>query len=337
MVGFFEKLVANVDSKKITEGLNDIAKVADEYLGKSEKIASGVCEDVANKLKDGYETLTSEENQKELESFVDKAEEGIKKTAEIACNATEGAITGVVGGVERLVEDSAEVVECLSKGEVIGAVGVVAKRGERIVKGALTATATAASLAGNGIQSLVSDKPFATEENVKRLTDLLSLGIIIGVGTYIIDPNMPEGTECGLVTDDDIPGVKNGVFVGDRDDLQGLIKLGEDSHTVHIPSDEITRSMNVRDEFLEMHGFETCPTNFQVHHIFPLSEGGADSVENMVLIDNENHATITAAHDDFYHWGHHQPNETIDDEMELSGIDHRVAGIHGIHGVRGLK
>lgn len=34
----------------------------------------------------------------------------------------------------------------------------------------------------------------------------------------------------------------------------------------------------------------------------PLSEGGADAPENMVLIDPEDHAEVTAAHARLYDW-----------------------------------
>lgn len=39
-----------------------------------------------------------------------------------------------------------------------------------------------------------------------------------------------------------------------------------------------------------------------VHHIQPLCEGGADDPSNMVLIDPDNHAKITSAHQEYYGW-----------------------------------
>ena len=39
-----------------------------------------------------------------------------------------------------------------------------------------------------------------------------------------------------------------------------------------------------------------------MHHVKPVSMGGMDVPENMVLIDPEDHQTITNAHAEYYGW-----------------------------------
>ena len=51
-----------------------------------------------------------------------------------------------------------------------------------------------------------------------------------------------------------------------------------------------------------MHGYENTPEGYDVHHIVPVSEGGPDSVDNMVLVSEEEHDRITAAHRAYYGW-----------------------------------
>ena len=97
----------------------------------------------------------------------------------------------------------------------------------------------------------------------------------------------------------DLEAIENGMFVGDTDDLNALIAAGEQPDTEHIPSDEIP---TVREAFLKMHGYENTPEGYDVHHILPVSEGGPDSLDNMVLVSEEDHDRITAAHRAYYGW-----------------------------------
>ena len=54
-------------------------------------------------------------------------------------------------------------------------------------------------------------------------------------------------------------------------------------------------------KLLRAEGFEPtiCWTN---PNIQPISEGGADSVENMILVSEAEHDEITAAHREYYGW-----------------------------------
>ena len=103
-----------------------------------------------------------------------------------------------------------------------------------------------------------------------------------------------------MIDIDDIPYIDNGVYTGDDDyDLQQLISLGELDNTTHYS--DIDRNMTAVNDFLNMHGISEHD-GYEVHHIVPLSQGGADSPENMVLIPSDLHRQITAAHDAFYGW-----------------------------------
>lgn len=114
---------------------------------------------------------------------------------------------------------------------------------------------------------------------------------------YISDAQL--AANCGLPES----AIDNGVFVGTDQDLQNLIVAGEFEETQHVNAEDIDRNMEARQVFLEMHGYDGVPEGYEVHHIVPLSEGGADSPQNMILVTEEDHEVITAAHRKFYSWG----------------------------------
>ena len=112
---------------------------------------------------------------------------------------------------------------------------------------------------------------------------------------------------CGLdfldiFPDEELSGVDDGIFAGDEEELNELSEAGMLEDTEHIPSEEIERSLAMREEFLALNALDEVPEGYQVHHIIPLSEGCEDTPENMVLLTEEEHAAITAAHRDFYDW-----------------------------------
>lgn len=86
------------------------------------------------------------------------------------------------------------------------------------------------------------------------------------------------------------------------DDLDSLIHAGEIENGandgIHI---EVIRDPAMKELFLSEHGLTQMP-GYEVHHIIPLSEGGADSPENMVLIRSDLHHEITKAHSEYYGW-----------------------------------
>ena len=98
-----------------------------------------------------------------------------------------------------------------------------------------------------------------------------------------------------------LAGVQDGMLLDDSPaNLHELAVRGELGHTEHLS--DVVRSDAARTEFLELHGMEEAPPGWEVHHIIPLSEGGADSVDNMVLLRADDHAWITRMHEHFYGW-----------------------------------
>lgn len=167
-------------------------------------------------------------------------------------------------------------------------------------------------------------RPFLTKENAKRIAGVISLGGIVAGGIAVsdaLDGDVAADTDVAtdmLAVLDDSDGidtgpvtyahgglsltVNNGVFDGDASDLETLTTMGQVEGTEHMDAEDTVRDTGVRDRFLRSHGFESVPEGYEVHHIVPLCEGGADSPENMILIREEEHAVITAAHARYYGW-----------------------------------
>ena len=73
--------------------------------------------------------------------------------------------------------------------------------------------------------------------------------------------------------------------------------------------------------FLEAHGLDHVPPGYEIHHIIPLSEGGADDPSNMILLTAEDHAAITAQHAAYYHWqAHTNPDPALTGENPYDTI-----------------
>ena len=126
------------------------------------------------------------------------------------------------------------------------------------------------------------------------IDDLSKLGAI-AVGGYVAIDCLSDdiNSDISYYSED-------GKFVGDSDDLQSLTALGEVEDSEHINSDEIVRDISAHNEF-SMHGYDSV-LKVTVHHIVPLSEGGADSPDNMILVESDDHDKITAAHARYYNW-----------------------------------
>ena len=112
---------------------------------------------------------------------------------------------------------------------------------------------------------------------------------------------------AGLDSVDQLEGVENGMLVDNSpENLDQIIALGEldaDMPHSHIPSELEHRDMVMRSVFLDKYGYDRTPEGYEVHHIIPLSEGGADTPDNMILLSEEDHQQVTAAHKDYYGWG----------------------------------
>ena len=92
--------------------------------------------------------------------------------------------------------------------------------------------------------------------------------------------------------------IDNGVFDGTEADLDQLISMGELDDTEHV---QVLRDPHMVSAFYLEHNLVPIP-GYEVHHIIPLCEGGADTTDNMVMIASDLHDRITAAHSSFYGW-----------------------------------
>lgn len=151
-------------------------------------------------------------------------------------------------------------------------------------------------------------------KNAQRAAFIASLGIGALAGASLLDgagdvdadaePGGAEGMPEGSFTYASLPegSVENGMFVGNASDLEALIDAGKDPTSEHVDAEDAVRDPGVRAEFLAQHGYDELPDGYEVHHIQPISEGGADSVENMILVSEAEHDEITAAHREYYGW-----------------------------------
>ena len=179
----------------------------------------------------------------------------------------------------------------------------------RIKSAGCLAGETAGTIAaGLGLAGDCIRKKEADEQKKKKmlcgLRNCAIAGAAVFLGMEIYDGFEHTAAADGLLPNLDaehFPGIENGVLVDDSPEhLQALTAEGELPHTEHIS--DVVRDPAVKAEFLQMHGFDEEPSGWEVHHIVPLSEGGADTPDNMVLLRAEDHARITWAHQQFYHW-----------------------------------
>ncbi|MDO5532005.1 HNH endonuclease signature motif containing protein [Sutterella sp.] len=262
-------------------------------------------------------------------SLARDAAESAVTGAGFAKDVAVGAGCGIVRNAARTLEDAAGVVENLARGEPGHAVKIVGRRIEGVASGLGHACGSAADLTGDLVKP---GRKFATDGNARKLASILPLGVMaFGAGTALANlpdltdladtsgiPHMPDADPEGVDTldladagddgllpvgmDDALVGIENGVFTGGEEELLRLIEAGEIEGTEHVDAELVTRSPAVQQAFLEAHGLSEVPDGCEVHHIVPLSEGGADAPANMVIIDAELHDRITAAHRIFYGW-----------------------------------
>lgn len=114
------------------------------------------------------------------------------------------------------------------------------------------------------------DRRFLTKKNAARVAAVATGAVTVAAGASAMD--------LDVVSDVDVDG------------------------TTHVASEDIVRDIGARDAFLSVHGFDGVPEGYEVHHVVPLSEGGADTPDNMILVSEADHAAITSAHAGFYGW-----------------------------------
>ena len=102
---------------------------------------------------------------------------------------------------------------------------------------------------------------------------------------------------------DEMSGVEAGCLV-DASLLSMIIeegkRKGEGNYRAAYLRDE--RKEETVQAFLAKYGYHGIPIGYEIHHIVPLSQGGADSIKNMIMLSIEDHAKVTEAHAAYFKW-----------------------------------
>lgn len=232
----------------------------------------------------------------------------------------------VVKGTAKSIQTAGLLANAIGKGDAVGAT--------RIVSNKIAGMAVTGCTVAKNVDDILdraekyndqTTEKFLNKDTEKKLIACASLGTAFVAGGCLassidadtVDTTIDSDSETedsdfndtnlDFNSDGDLICPAHGsnctaIFNPAEDDLSDLIGKGEIDHTEHLSSDEIHRSMSVRAAFLHEHGYDSVPNGYEVHHIQPLSEGGHDSIDNMVLIDEEDHDKITAAHRQYYGW-----------------------------------
>nr|WP_304151477.1 HNH endonuclease signature motif containing protein [Mitsuokella multacida] len=277
----------------------------------------------------------SEEGQEEVRQTVYQAGRIIGGAASLVWTIAKS----VTGCMARKACDYSEAGQQAKDGNYKAAGKKIAEMQVRRVKGAAKAAATAAGTVCNGVKAACTDDTKAAKKFRRGLRNCAVIGGTIlvaseavdaiesddGAGTSKVEASRSDGTSDIVgysdlspdnddlpdasgagdllpVTDiDDMPGVEDGMLLDDSpNNLAELAEAGEFRGTHHLS--EVMRSQDARLDFLAQHGLERIPTGWELHHVVPLSEGGADTPDNMVLLKAEDHDWITTQHRIFYGW-----------------------------------
>ncbi len=319
------------DGEKTTT--KDLADFVTDVFGSATTVVSGAANTVRD-LADNVKKLSEEDFSGVINSANDRVQNMVKGTKEVVesglalTNAVTESITrrksieggekatsedivsfakdvvvdsatGVVSGAVNTISDIAGGVSKLSEGDFGGAFNIANNRVQNMVKGTIGIVESGVALTSSAAESITTGETFITPENKAHLTNLCRTGIYAAIGSAMLIDDDPTGTTCPGNDACLLPGVENGVFVGDSEDLNSLIKAGEQEGTEHISS--VDRSDSARTDFLNSHGIVDTD-GWDVHHIVPVSEGGPDDSHNMVLISPEDHDQITKDQAEFYGW-----------------------------------
>ena len=148
--------------------------------------------------------------------------------------------------------------------------------------------------------NVLDDTDVLTEGYTGDTNSMLPIGVNPYIEAYAVAPD--GGLMPDISSTNDLDGVKNGMLEDNRQ-LDNIIAIGEVQGTHHVDSDHLTRSETTKSEFLHLNGYTSIPAGYEIHHIVPLSEGGADDVHNMILLRTDEHAAVTTAHRQYYGWG----------------------------------
>lgn len=257
----------------------------------------------------------SEEGQEEIRQTVYQAGRVIGGAASLVWTIAKS----VTGCMARKACDYYEAGQQAKDGNYKAAGKKIAEMQVRRAKGMAQAAATAAGTVCNGVRAACTDDSEAARKFRHGLRDCAVIGGTILVASEAVDAietsgdadlatdyeELPDASGAGdlLPTTDieDMPGVEDGMLLDNSpNNLADLAEAGEFHGTHHLS--EVMRSQEARLDFLAQHDLEHIPAGWEIHHVVPLSEGGADTPDNMVLLRAEDHDWITTQHRMFYGW-----------------------------------
>ena len=265
----------------------------------------------------------SEEGQEEIRQTVYQAGRVIGGAASLVWTIARS----VTGCMARKACDYYEAGQQAKDGNYKAAGKKLAEMQVRRAKGAAKAAATAAGTVCNGVKAACTEDTEAAKKFRHGLRNCAVIGGTILVASEAVDAIEVDGDggaitvdDSALPTDDDalpdaygttdllptiaiddMPGVEDGMLLDNSpNNLAELAEAGEFHGTHHLS--EVMRSQEARLDFLAQHDLERIPAGWEIHHVVPLSEGGADTPDNMVLLRAEDHDWITTQHRMFYGW-----------------------------------
>lgn len=265
----------------------------------------------------------SEEGQEEIRQTVYQAGRVIGGAASLVWTIAKS----VTGCMARKACDYYEAGQQAKDGNYKAAGKKIAEMQVRRAKGMAQAAATAAGTVCNGVKAACTEDTEAAKKFRHGLRNCAVIGGTILVASEAVDAIEVDGDggaitadDSALPTDDDalpdaygttdllptiaiddMPGVEDGMLLDNSpNNLAELAEAGEFHGTYHLS--EVMRSQEARLDFLAQHDLERIPAGWEIHHVVPLSEGGADTPDNMVLLRAEDHDWITTQHRMFYGW-----------------------------------
>lgn len=220
--------------------------------------------------------------------------------------AATGLLTAAkaLGAVGAAAETAAELSGDLLKGDISGAADCAFSRLGSAGRGVASALQGGTEILGEALSGKPAEELFSAK-NASAAASLLTLGAAVDIGSGLLGGSGAESAPLPDLSALPSDAVDDGMFKGDSDDLKTLAEAGELPDTEHVPSDEVPRSEAAKQAFLEQEGYDAQPEGYDIHHIVPLSEGGQDVPENMILLSEDEHDAVTAAHRDFYGWNRH--------------------------------
>jgi len=102
---------------------------------------------------------------------------------------------------------------------------------------------------------------------------------------------------------DELAGVNKGMLIDDSL-LELIINEGIRKGAGHwLPEyDRAERKPETITAFLEKYGYDSPPVGYELHHIVPIAQGGADVIENLILLSESDHLKVTLKHDEVFKW-----------------------------------